>query len=136
MYSVAGTWGSSQGPHSGISTTPKFDGSSQPQFRSHTVFRRHLSPQSPKSYNHPELTRLRTEHHSRDDPIHHHEQIETNFFETQNLLRDSILFLVQSRLTTQQAVEDSNRSPLQHTNPNYMDMILAVTSISIFKPNS
>jgi len=64
MYLVAGTWGSSQGPHSGISTTPKFDGSSQPQFRNHTVFRRNILPQSPKSYNHPEPIRLRTEHHS------------------------------------------------------------------------
>ena len=31
--------------------------------------------------------------------IHHHRQIESNFFESRNLLRDSTLFLAQNHLT-------------------------------------
>ena len=34
----------------------------------------------------------------RDNFIHHHRHIEVNFFELRNLLRDSIIFLVQSHL--------------------------------------
>ena len=59
---VAGIWESSKDPHSEILTTPKSKGIPQPQLWSHTVFRRHLSPRSLKSYSHPELTRLRTEY--------------------------------------------------------------------------
>ena len=64
----------------------------------------------------------------RDDLIHNHERIEANLFESRKLLRDS--FLIQSHLITQQIVEDSSRSPFQHTSPNYLDTLSAVTRIN------
>ena len=59
----------------------------------------------------------------RGDFIHHHGQIEV-YFESRNMLRDSIHFLVHSHLTNQQAVEDSDKSPLDESNIFYYSILL------------
>jgi len=113
----------------------KFEGSLQSQLWSYTAFQRHLLPRILKSYSRPKPTRLQTKCPAtwlypspRTD--------RGDFFELWDLLRDSIPFLVLSHFTTQQAVEDSNRSPFQHANPNDLDTISAVSKISWFKPNN
>ena len=40
-----------------------------------------------------------------------------------------------SSRATLQVVENSNRRSLHHTNPNYLDTVLAITRMSRFKPN-
>ena len=125
---------SSQHPHSGSSTTPKPNGSPHPQFQSHAPSENIFRP-GVRSHTTTQIwldSGPNTPPHG--DSIHHHRHIEANFFESRNLLCDSIQFLVQSHLTTQQAV-DSNKSPLQHTNPNYLDTVSTVTRISKFKPS-
>ena len=81
----------------------------------------------PTSYRMPPL---------RGDFIHHHGQIEVNFFESRKLFCVSIIFLVKSYHTTQQAVKNSDVLPLQRANPNLLDMVLVVRRICRFKPNS
>ena len=127
---------SSQVPHSGISTTSKseitLNHSSEvipppediscPRVRSHTTTRSQLD----FGLNAP----------LRGDLFHHHGQVQANFFESRIFLRNSILFLVQSHLTTQQTAGDSSRSPLQRVKANNIDTISTVTRIRRLKPNS